>query len=251
MIWKALADPTRRSILNILKKAPQTTGDLSQQFSNLSRYAIMKHLGVLEKANLITIRREGKFRWNHLNTKPIQQSYEQWIRHLIQLKMLVSQNSEDMGETEKTISTTTVFIETTINAKQDLVWQVLTEETSQWWKKDFYIHPNTQNFVLESRLGGLMYEDAGQNEGLVRASVIGINSPNSLQLRGQLDPKFGGPAISFIDIQLKTDQQKTLINLTDTIFGNIPNALQKELSNGWKAIFEKGLKPYAEQLYKS
>ena len=116
MIWKALSDPTRRSILSALRNAPQTTGQLSASFKNLSRYAIMKHLGILEKANLITVKREGKFRWNHLNTMPIQQTYEQWVSNILQLKYLTTQTPDNMEESSKTITTTTVFIELKINA---------------------------------------------------------------------------------------------------------------------------------------
>ena len=247
MIWKALSDPTRRSILDSLKKAPRTTGEISESFKkNLSRYAVMKHLGILEKADLITVKREGKFRWNHLNTMPIQQTYEQWVGNLLQLKYLAEQTSENMGESSTIIATTTVFIEITIKAKKQHVWQALTEETGKWWKKDFFTNPKTREFVLESRLGGLMYEDAGEDEGLVWASVIGIDSPNSLQLRGQLSPKFGGPAISFMKIQLEDSKESTLLKITDTIFGSISKNLQKNLTEGWQAIFEQGLKPYAE-----
>jgi uncharacterized protein YndB with AHSA1/START domain len=207
----------------------------------------MKHLGILEKANLITVKREGKFRWNYLNTMPIQQTYEQWVSNLLQLKYLAEQTTENMGESSKSITTTTVFIELNIKAKKTRVWQALTEETGIWWKKDFYTNPKTREFVLESRLGGLMYEDAGEEEGLVWASVIGIDSPNSLQLKGQLSPKFGGPAISFMKIQLEDSEGSTLLKITDTIFGSISENLQKNLTEGWQAIFEEGLKPHAEQ----
>ncbi len=246
MIWKALSDPTRRSILSSLKEGPKTTGEISESFKNLSRYAVMKHLGILEKANLITVKREGKFRWNHLNTMPIQQTYEQWVSNLVQLKYLAEQTTETMGESSKTITTTTVFIELIIEAKKTRVWQALTEETGKWWTKDFFTNPKTREFVLESRLGGLMYEDAGEDEGLVWASVIGIDSPNSLQLKGQLSPKFGGPAISFMKIQLEDSEGSTLLKITDTIFGSIPENLQNNLTQGWQAIFEEGLKPYTE-----
>ena len=246
MIWKALSDPTRRSILDSLKTTPLTTGQISDSFKNLSRYAVMKHLGILEKANLITVKRDGKFRWNYLNTMPIQQTYEQWVSNLLQLKHLAEQTSETMGESSKTITTTTVFIELTINATKSRVWQALTAETGQWWKKDFYTNPKTREFVLESRLGGLMYEDAGEEEGLVWASVIGIDSPNSLQLKGQLSPKYGGPAISFMKIQLEDAEDATILKMSDTIFGSISDNLQQNLKEGWQAIFEEGLKPYAE-----
>jgi hypothetical protein len=92
-----------------------------------------------------------------------------------------------------------------------------------------------------------MYEDAGGDEGLVWASVIGIDSPNSLQLQGQLSPKYGGPAISFIKIQLEDAEDSTLLKMSDTIFGSISENLQQNLTEGWQAIFEEGLKPYAEK----
>ena len=247
MIWKALSDPTRRSILNLLRTTPQTTGDISEKFTNLSRYAVMKHLGILERANLITVKREGKFRWNYLNTKPIQQTYEQWVSNLLQLKVLAEETSDDMDETSKTITTTTVFIEMTILASKQRVWQALTEETGNWWKKDFYNNPKTLDFVIESRLGGLMYEDTGEDEGHVWASVVGIDSPNLLQLKGHLNPEHGGPAISFMSIRLEASNGSTILKITDTVFGNITENLQKNLSEGWKTIFEEGLKPYAEQ----
>ncbi|MGM0835268.1 MAG: ArsR/SmtB family transcription factor [Bacillota bacterium] len=61
-LFKALGYPIRRKILDVLKVSPQTTGELHEFFPEVSRYAIMKHLKVLEEGNLLVIRREGKFR---------------------------------------------------------------------------------------------------------------------------------------------------------------------------------------------
>lgn len=246
MIWKALSDPTRRSILSSLKEAPQTTGEISESFKHLSRYAVMKHLGILEKANLITVKREGKFRWNHFNPEPIQQTYEQWVSNLLQLKYVAAQSMEKMGDTSKTISTTTVMVELTINAGRQRVWQALTEETGKWWKKKFFTSSKTREFVLQNRLGGLMYEDAGKEEGQIWATVIGIDAPNSLQLKGQLSPKFGLPAISFIHISLEASGSVTMLQFAETIFGAIPSNLQTDLLENWQNIFEEGLKAYVE-----
>ena len=79
LVWKALADPTRRHILDLLRERPRSTGELSDAFS-VTRFAVMKHLGVLEQAGLIVVRRRGRERWNHLNPVPIQQIAERWIR---------------------------------------------------------------------------------------------------------------------------------------------------------------------------
>lgn len=83
-IWRALADPTRRAILDLLKPGPRTTGDLCERFPELSRCAVMKHLGVLEEAKLVIVKREGRFRWNHLNPIPIQDIYDRWISRHVQ-----------------------------------------------------------------------------------------------------------------------------------------------------------------------
>ncbi len=77
-VWKALADPTRRRLLDLLREGPRTTGDLCARFP-LSRFAVMKHLAILERAGLIIVERQGRERWNHLNAVPIRQIYERWI----------------------------------------------------------------------------------------------------------------------------------------------------------------------------
>lgn len=80
-IFKALSDPTRRRILDLLNTRARTTGELASEF-DLSRFAVMKHLGVLESAGLIGVRRQGRERWNHLQQAPIQRVYARWIsRH--------------------------------------------------------------------------------------------------------------------------------------------------------------------------
>ena len=77
-VWKALADPTRRRLLDLLKAGPRTTGALAARFP-VSRFAVMKHLAILERAGLIIVRREGREGWNHLNAVPLRQIYERWI----------------------------------------------------------------------------------------------------------------------------------------------------------------------------
>ena len=78
-IWKALSDPTRRALLDLLRDRPRTTGELCEQFEALSRCAVMKHLGILEEAGLVLVKREGRFRWNYLNPVPIRQIHDRWM----------------------------------------------------------------------------------------------------------------------------------------------------------------------------
>ena len=54
-VWRALADPTRRDLLDLLRTGPKTTGQLVEAVPMLSRFGVMKHLGVLEEAGLLTV----------------------------------------------------------------------------------------------------------------------------------------------------------------------------------------------------
>jgi DNA-binding transcriptional ArsR family regulator len=79
LVFKALADPTRRRILDLVRDHALTTGQICTELFKLDRCTVMLHLGVLEKADLIIVRREGRFRWNYLNSTPIQRIYDRWI----------------------------------------------------------------------------------------------------------------------------------------------------------------------------
>ena len=80
LVFKALADSRRREILDLLKDAPRTTGELCDHFrKKLDRCTVMQHIGVLERAELIIARREGRMRWNYLNAAPFRDIYDRWI----------------------------------------------------------------------------------------------------------------------------------------------------------------------------
>jgi DNA-binding transcriptional ArsR family regulator len=78
-VFKALAAPIRRRLLDSLKDNPRTTGDLCTMFAELDRCTVMQHLRVLEEAELVIAVRRGRERWNHLNPLPIRDIHERWI----------------------------------------------------------------------------------------------------------------------------------------------------------------------------
>lgn len=78
-IWKALADPTRREILDLLRDGPQQTTEIVERFPQLSRFGVMKHLDVLREAGLVSTRSEGRARINSLNAAPLRAVIERWI----------------------------------------------------------------------------------------------------------------------------------------------------------------------------
>ena len=62
-----------------LTGGPRTTGDLVDRFDHLCRTAVMKHLDVLVAAKLVIVRREGRVRWNYLNSVPIERVCARWV----------------------------------------------------------------------------------------------------------------------------------------------------------------------------
>ncbi len=80
LVFKALAGADRRKILDLLRDAPMTTGDIVKKLMWLDRTTVMQHLGVLEQARLIISKKEGRCRWNYLDVSPIQRIHERWIQ---------------------------------------------------------------------------------------------------------------------------------------------------------------------------
>ncbi|MDI3406177.1 ArsR/SmtB family transcription factor [Streptomyces cavernicola] len=83
-LFKALADPTRRTILDELAdRSGQTLFEICGRLSmrhqlGISRQAVSQHLAVLEAAGLVETRREGRYKYHDLNTAPLRQITERW-----------------------------------------------------------------------------------------------------------------------------------------------------------------------------
>jgi DNA-binding transcriptional ArsR family regulator len=78
-VFKALADPTRRGLLDrLFERDGQTLGELEEGVS-MTRFGVMKHLKVLEEAGLLTTRRRGREKLHFLNPVPIRLVYERWV----------------------------------------------------------------------------------------------------------------------------------------------------------------------------
>ena len=96
-VFKALADGRRRKMLDLLKAGPCTTGELCEKFPDLNRCTVMQHLGVLERAGLILVKREGRMRWNYINPLPIKKIYDRWIgKHAHGAVELLARMKRDM-----------------------------------------------------------------------------------------------------------------------------------------------------------
>ena len=102
-VFKALADPTRRFLLDLLfARDGRTLTELESELE-MTRFGVMKHLRVLEEANLVVTRRSGREKLHFLNPVPIRLIHDRWIdkyteRHvaaLIDLKNELESDHDD------------------------------------------------------------------------------------------------------------------------------------------------------------
>ena len=79
LVFKALASSTRRGMLDVLRDASCTTGELCDQFPDLDRTTVLQHLRILERAELVTGRKIGRERHLALAPMPIRRIHDRWI----------------------------------------------------------------------------------------------------------------------------------------------------------------------------
>lgn len=138
-----------------------------------------------------------------------------------------------------------VELEIPIEAAIDHVWDCLIERPHEWWREDFLVTPGS-TFRLEPKVGGLMYEDAGDGQGFVWFTVHGIVPGKQLYLIGHIRPPYGGPCTSMLMIDLKeSGGGKTIVKLSDCVVGKVDQKTADSLDEGWQLLFG-GLKKLAE-----
>jgi len=100
-VFKALAHKNRRKLLDALcERNGQTLGELCEYLST-SRQAVMKHLAILEDANLITVTWDGREKLHFLNPAPIQETYGRWVNKFVRQRVQALDSLKQNIEAEK------------------------------------------------------------------------------------------------------------------------------------------------------
>ncbi len=255
-IWKALADPHRRAILDLLRERSRTTGELCEVFE-VSRFAVMKHLTVLEEAGLVVVKREGRERWNYLNVVPLQQMYERWLKpyearfagSLLRMKRLVETDEErEMSMSEHTTNTAAISLfhtemEVPIKATPERIYQALTQDINDWWGADNSW--GRGKLVLEPAVGKRLYEDFGNGEGALFGIVTFVEHNKKLEIEGEHG--MGSGVHGFIRFELVPQGETTLLKFSHQAFGEISERSKQRFPEGWKYMLETSLREYVER----
>ncbi len=164
-VFKALADPTRRQLLDTLRdRAGQTLTELEQGLG-MTRFGVMKHLRVLEDAGLVTTRREGRFKYHYLNAAPIQELADRWIAPYQKPFARFALDLKRSLESPPAMPRKPDFvIETYIRTTQDALWDALInpDMTAQYYygaRLSTDLRPGGP-FRYADKDGGLMLDGA-------------------------------------------------------------------------------------------
>jgi uncharacterized protein YndB with AHSA1/START domain/DNA-binding transcriptional ArsR family regulator len=137
-VFKALADPSRRLLLDRLnERNGQNLRQLSEGLS-MARQSVSKHLAILEAANLVTIVRAGRQKLHYLNAVPINEIAERWINRYDRERVRALSDLKRALETPSMDGPRFVYT-TYIRTTPERLWQALTEPTftDRWWKTSF------------------------------------------------------------------------------------------------------------------
>ena len=148
-----------------------------------------------------------------------------------------------------TLNVVEIVTEVQIDAPRETVWKILTDENTAWWHPDYFTDPRgaaNGGFHIEARLGGRMYEDWGDGQGLVWGHVVGLDRGSFLQIVGDSSPTWGGPSRNFQTYRLSDAGAGTLLRFENAIYGRVSESTRKSLDQGWQFLFEQALKPYCE-----
>jgi uncharacterized protein YndB with AHSA1/START domain/DNA-binding transcriptional ArsR family regulator len=133
-VFKALADPTRRELLDRLRaRNGQTLGELCDGIA-MARQSTTQHLGVLEAANLVSTVRRGRQKLHYLNPVPLHDIQERWIEHFEAPRLRTLSAVRRRAEETMTDKPSFVYV-TYIESTPERVWDALTDPdlTAQYW----------------------------------------------------------------------------------------------------------------------
>src|SRR5579859_3782699 len=245
LLWRTLADPTRRRILDLLRERPQVTGEIAAQFP-ISRIAVMRHLEVLSEAGLVTSRKRGRQRWHYLNTVPLQKLHRRWAEPaaagfasaLLRLQDTVEAEGRHMEAIQPTID---LAQDIEIAGTPAAVFAALTKDIGGWWGHPF-VTARAVSLALDPRLGGL-FTERWENGGHVIASVTGWSPDEHLTLTGSFHLGVGVGTAAF---DLAESGASTLVGFSFRAIGVVDAEVAGEMTRGWGELVGTRLKALVE-----
>lgn len=231
-VFKALADPTRRLLLDRLREHNgQTLGELCEGV-DMARQSATQHLDVLVRAHLVTAVRRGRERLHYLNPAPIHEIDARWIssfdKHRLHAISAIRNQAEEYAMPETATSVPTYVYVTYIRASAEQVWRALTDAdlTARYWG-----HANVSDWQPGSAWEHQRADGSGQVDLVGR--VLETEPPTRLVITfGEPGDASGGTSV----VTFLVESHHDIVRLTVTHENLADQAALREISHGWPAV---------------
>jgi uncharacterized protein YndB with AHSA1/START domain/DNA-binding transcriptional ArsR family regulator len=229
-VFRALADPTRRALLDRLRERNgQTLGELCEPLE-MARQSATQHLGVLEAANLISTVRRGREKLHYLNPVPLWNIQERWIEKFECPRLRALSAIKRRAEEDTMADRPSYVYVTYIESSPERVWEALTdpELTAQYWG-----HSNVSDWQVGSSWEHRRIDGSGIADviGTVLESVPPRRLTMTFEAPGATPPE--GPS----KVTFDAEPYHEIVRLTVTHENLADSDALNAVSAGWPAVF--------------
>ncbi len=228
-VFRALADPTRRALLDRLREHNgQTLGELCAPVA-MTRQAASQHLEVLAAANLVSTVRRGREKLHYLNPVPLWEMHDRWIERFERPRLRALRAVKHRAEEDLMERPNYVYV-TYIESSPERVWAALTdaEVTAEFWG-----HSNVSDWQVGSQWEHRRVDGSGVAD--VTGRVLESDPPRRLRITFDAsgEPAPYGPSTVTLDI----DAYHEIVRLTVTHENLGDDDALAAVSVGWPAVF--------------
>ena len=235
-VFRALADPTRRQLLDMLHERSGLTLNELCESMNMRRQSVSQHLDLLEAANLVISVRDGRRKLHYLNPVPIHEIQNRWIWKFEEPRLealgRIKQRAEEIATMTATTPTIPDYVYTTyIRATPEQVWQALTdpEITGRFWG-----HAQVSDWQVGSRVDHVRTDGSGIAD--ASGTVVEVDPPYRLTF-GFDDPKLTadpGFAQSLVTFEIESHRDIVKLTVTQTRLRDMDDV--QAISQGWPSV---------------
>ncbi|AFK52156.1 MAG: ArsR family transcriptional regulator [Tistrella sp.] len=234
LIWKALSDPSRRRIIELLHAQPRRTGDLAACF-DVTRFAVMKHLDLLVEAGLVTVERRGRERWNRLALERLTPTVAGWLA-----QFAVGAEAEQ-GNLPGAVEAMAIEAAVEIDLPRRRAYQLFVEQAENWWPRE-----GEGRVRLEAATGGWLYLDRGPGRPQMIWAVIGdARAPAAIELIGACGQKGVESARTRLVFE-KAGKGRTVVHLRTDALVTLDQAGRERYRAFWRRLLTDAYASYAD-----